>query len=191
MATSETTLTFEDIAGFTREQLLELWKTLPAPDPSAMEGEFAPWVPPYFAEAFRGFLTSQGQDDWYGKAYSRIPHEGSQGQGHNIWQIGADVVRSLRFAWDIGPSGLDGRPALVMDYRAFDTPAAAWELVDEVRSLAPGLLLGIYSTNAPAEGFTPVLDPATGRTRHEIFGLRGPTGPWVGVDDEAAELRHA
>ena len=189
MATTDSTLTFQRIADYTREQLLDLWKTLPAPDPATMEGEFGPWIPPYFAEAFRGFLASQGQDDWYGKAYSRIPHEGSQGQGYNIWQIGRDVVRSLRFAWDITPSGLDGRPALVTDYTAFATLAAAWELIDEVRALAPGVLLGIYSTNSQAEGFTPVLDPATGRTRHEIFGLRGPTGPWVGVDDDAAELR--
>ena len=35
----------------------------------------------------------------------------------------------------------------------------------------------------------PVADPATGRTRHEVFGLQGPTGPWVGVDDPSAEVR--
>jgi hypothetical protein len=182
MSTTQGTLTFEDLAGHDREALLDLWLTLPAPEPADMEGEFAPWVPPYFADAFRGFLTSQGQDDWHGKGYT-------QGEGHNIWQIGPDVVRSLRFAWEIAASGLDGRPALVMDYPAFDNPAGALGLIDEVRSLGPGLLLGIYSTDTPVEGFTPVLDPATGRTRHEIFGLRGPTGPWVGVDDPAAEAR--
>ena len=182
MATTESTWTFERIGGFDRERLLDLWRTLPAPEPTAMEGEFGPWVPPYFAEAFRGFLTSQGQDDWYGKAYTR-------GEGHNIWQIGPDVVRSLRFAWDIRPSGLDGGPALVMDYPAFDNPAGAWGLIDKVRELGPGLLLGIYSTDTPAAGFTPVADPATGRTRHEVFGLQGPTGPWVGVDDLSAEVR--
>ena len=135
MATTESTWTFERISGFDREGLLDLWRTLPAPDPAAMEGEFSPWVPPYFAEAFRGFLTSQGQDDWYGKAYTR-------GEGHNIWQIGPDVVRSLRFAWDIRPSGLDGGPALVMDYPAFDNPAGAWGLIDEVRELGPGSCSG-------------------------------------------------
>ena len=76
-----------------------------------------------------------------------------------------------------------------MDYPAFDNPAGAWGLIDEVRELGPGLLLGIYSTDTPAEGFTPVADPATGRTRHEVFGLHGPTGPWVGVDDPSAEAR--
>jgi hypothetical protein len=25
--------------------------------------------------------------------------------------------------------------------------------------------------------------------RHEVFGLHGPTGPWVGVDDPSAEAR--
>ena len=175
MATTESTWTFERIGGFSREELLDLWRTLPAPDPAEMEGEFSPWSPPYFAEAFRGFLVSQGQDDWYGKAYSR-------GEGYNIWQIGPDVVRSLRFAWHVGPSGLDGRPALVMDYAAYDNPAGAWGLVDEVRALGPGLLLVIYSTDTPAEGFTPIGDPATGRTRHEssaCTGRRVPGPAWT------------
>jgi hypothetical protein len=180
MATTESTRTFEDVAHLDRDGLIELWKSLPAPDPGAMDGEFSPWVPPYFADAFRGFLTSQGQDDWHGKAYRG-------GEGYNVWQIGRDVVRSLRFAWDISASGLDGRPALVMRYAAYDNPAGAWGLIDEVRLLSPGHLLGIYSTDTPAEGFTPVHDPATGRTRHEIFGLRGPTSAWTGVDDENAE----
>lgn len=182
MATTESTPTFDRIADLDRDALIELWRTLPAPDPASTEGEYAPWIPPYFEAAFRGFLASQGQDDWYGKAYTR-------GEGHNIWQIGPQVVRSLRFAWEIRASGLDGRPALVMDYAAYDNPAGAWGLVDEVRELGPGLLLGIYSTDTPAEGFTPVHDPATGRSRHEIFGLRGPSGPWVGVDDPSAEAR--
>ena len=114
MATTESTPTFDRIAHLDRDGLIELWRTLPAPDPAAVEGEYAPWIPPYFEAAFRG------------------------------------------------PSGLDG---------------------------GPGLLLGIYSTNTPAAGFTPVADTATGRTRHEVFGLRGPTAPWVGVDDPSAESR--
>jgi hypothetical protein len=42
MATTESTWTFERIGGFDRERLLDLWRTLPRPDPAAMEGEFAP-----------------------------------------------------------------------------------------------------------------------------------------------------
>ncbi len=47
----------------------------------------------------------------------------------------------------------------------------------------------IHSTDTRTEGSTPVADAATGRTRHEIFGLHGPTGPWPGVDDPSAQVR--
>ena len=148
-----------------------------------MEGEFSPWIPPYLAEAFRGFLTSQGQDDWYGKAYTR-------GEGHNIWQIGPDVVRSLRFAWDIRPSGLDGRPRARHGLPRVRQPGRCMGAgIDEVRELGPGLLLGITRPTRRPRASRRSPTPRRAGPGTKVFGLHGPTGPWVGVDHLSAEAR--
>jgi hypothetical protein len=67
------------------------------------------------------------------------------------------------------------------------TTESTWTF-ERISDLDRDVLLDLWRT-LPADGFTPVADPATGRTRHEVFGLHGPTGPWVGVDDPSAEAR--
>jgi hypothetical protein len=74
-----------------------------------------------------------------------------------------------------------------MYYGRFNNYAGDVELIDEIRRLDDGAYLGIYTANETVLGFSTV---KLGNTRSEpdIFGLSGPVGPWVGVDDPGLEV---
>ena len=62
-----------------------------------------------------------------------------------------------------------------MRYSEFDNWAGRRDLIDELRVLQPGLLLGIFHTREPVALFTP--RGGTGRSAIELFVLAGPVGP--------------
>lgn len=165
--------TLEALQRLPREEALALFATLPPP--SQMVGEFSGHIPAYIEREWRAFLTDAKIGHWMGKGYVREPYGDWQGHGYNIYQTEKKIVRRLRFAWSFGPSLLDGNPALIMHYAAFDNWAGQQTLTDEVRRAGPGVALGIYFTKDIVPGFTP--RGASGRTEPEIFILRGPVGP--------------
>lgn len=55
-------------------------------------------------------------------------------------------------------------------------------MTNEVRKLKDGLFVGVISTRTDHVCRSPV-DPETGRGKPHAGIMRGPIGPWKGVDD--------
>jgi hypothetical protein len=83
-------------------------------------------------------------------------------------------VRMIRADVSYGESWLDGRPAIILDYR--DTSRLYANYRDELREVAPGLFLGLmYARTAPRPSLK------------MYFALDGPAGPGLsGPDDPAS-----
>lgn len=113
-----------------------------------------------------------------GKSYTPTAWNSHIGHGLNRYRTSDEIIkRNSRFVWDMAPSVVDGRPALVMHYSAFANWGAKHDLIDEVRAAGPGVWLGIYHTASPVPGFTPRLDGP--RFALEVFVLTGPIAPFV------------
>jgi hypothetical protein len=82
---------------------------------------------------------------WKGKLFN-----GCDGTMLNRWCLGIKAVPARVYC---GASWLDGKPAIIMDYRGMS--ALVWKNVrDELRAVAPGLYLGVmYKDQCPAPKF--------------------------------------
>ncbi len=174
-----------------REAALDLWRGLPAPTLDELDGEYKGHVHDGGDEAVRQaktkFFFYSPCGFWLGKAYT--PGDGDKGEGHNSFRDDEGTVRRFRrFATEIGPSLLDGRPALIMYYRAFDNYAGKMDLVDEIRRVDDGVYLCNYTGTENVPGFA-TKKSGQERSEPELFALTGPEGPWVGVDDPQLEAR--
>lgn len=119
---------------------------------------------------------------WLGKAFSPLSH--SKGDGYNRYRRPDGTVhRFMRFATEIGTSLIDGKPALMMYYGAYQLQllpeGVENTLTDEIRKLADGFYLGVGTSKLP--------DGKRSAPGH--FALVGPVGKWQGVDDFAEELK--
>lgn len=161
-----------------RTELTAVFRTLPAPSPQEMDGEFDSDLPDYSREEWRQTMAALGKDYWLGKSYTPRPLDGHDGHGLNRYRRpdGA-VMRISRFVWSIAASVVDGRDSLVMRYAPFKNWGGSHDLIDEVRVAAPGVYLGLYHTAAPVPGFTPRQEGA--RSAWEFFLLSGPTADFV------------
>ncbi|MFW9881396.1 MAG: hypothetical protein ACFFG0_50675 [Candidatus Thorarchaeota archaeon] len=135
--------TVEKLKKMRREELLELYKTLPAPAFEEMDGEYdghtldtgsdlgnqmSEWV-----------MNKTAMGIWKGKAYS--PKTSTTGEGYNRYIIDGKERHHLRFATDMNISLFDGKPTLRMRYGAFKNISARNDLIDEVRKLGDGIYL--------------------------------------------------
>jgi hypothetical protein len=175
-----------------REAALELWKTLPAPAQDEVHGEYTGHVHDggdlAVREAKNAFFFASPCGYWLGKAY-KPGSNGERGEGYNIFREPDGAVRRYRrFATEIGPSILDGRPALIMYYSAFSNYAGEMDLIDEIRRLDDGVYLCVYTGTKTVAGFSTVL-PGQARSEPELFALTAPVGPWVGPDDPQKEAQ--
>jgi hypothetical protein len=67
----------------------------------------------------------------------------------NEWCFGVKAIRAQVYC---GPSWLDGRPAIIMDYS--DTSTVWRDVRDELRQVGPGLYLGVmYQRKCPCPKF--------------------------------------
>lgn len=86
-----------------------------------------------------GFL---GMPGWYGKRFALAPGVSDLAVGVNLVKRGGQVRDSIPMTACVGPSQLDGHPALLISY----PPEAPfpWEgIVDELRPFGFGTLLGM------------------------------------------------
>lgn len=133
--------TVEKLKKMSREDLLELYKTLPAPVFEEMDGEYnghtldtgskrgnqmSEWV-----------MNKTAMGVWKGKAYT--PNTSTTGEGYNRYVIDGKERHHLRFGTDMNVSLFDGRPTLRMRYSAFKNISARNDLIDEVRKLDDGI----------------------------------------------------
>jgi hypothetical protein len=175
MTTTTAIETKEDLQKLTRAQALAFFSTLPAASHEELDGEYEGFLMwPENEEAAR--RSAEFMSRWMGKAYKRTGP--NSGEGYNRWRQESGVSRWMRFATDVAPSNFDGKTVFRMRYGAFRNDPGAKDLVDEIRRVRPGLYLCIATLRADDGGRTP---PGP-------FGLAGPVGPWVGVDDPKAEV---
>jgi hypothetical protein len=187
MAVASTVQTLESLRSLSSADLLSLWGDLDAPAVDEMNGEYdGAFVPPVSIRHAE-LRKTEGPGEWFAKAFSPEAHGAHPGQGYNIWFTPRRVIRCIRFATETGPSPLDRRPALLLHYGAFRHHNTSTGMLNEVRRVEAGLYVAVTTATVETETFGAV-DPATGRSKPEPFVLRGPVGPWVGVDDPQAEL---
>ena len=142
----------------------------PAPAPARASPRVCRRTPDQRQRAIADFMYNEGsaRGYWLGKAYKPITE--NTGEGYNRWRFpGGDVVLNLRFATKMGSSLIDGKPAFLMYYGAFNDTT----LVDELRKLDDYIYLGMGTTEDE--------DGNRGDPGH--FVLAGPTDDWVGVGD--------
>ena len=166
--------TLERVLDMSRDEIVALWEVSPAPEFTEFKGHFMGLVPNTGDETRRMATDARMFDEnsergfWLGKAYK--PTTATTGEGYNRWRFpGGEIVRNLRFGTAHGTSLIDGKPALMMYYGAYNEDST---LIDEIRELAPYVYLGMGTTETEAGG----------RSEPGHFVLLGPTDDWVGVD---------
>ena len=174
----------ENLLARTPQHLFELWKTVSAPDFQEIDGEYSGYFPDGGDPAVRARLDGDVFNEmgkwpgyWLGKAFK--PVTDTTGEGYNHWRKAGRIIRHTRFATELRDSVIDGRPALVFYYSAFNNEFGQRDTIDEIRKLDDRLYV-VAATVALPDGK---------RSEPSAFMLAGPTWPWFGVDDESAELK--
>jgi len=162
----------ERLLALSYDEVLALWKTLPAVDMAELNGHYQGIVPnggdSERQKGLADFMYNEGSDRgyWLGKAYK--PLTATTGEGYNRWRFaGGKIVRNLRFGTVMGKSLIDGRPAYIMNYGDFNDTT----LIDEIRKLDDYVYLGM--------GTTETEDGKRSTPGH--FALVGPTDEWIGA----------
>lgn len=166
------------LAALDYESLVELFKSLNAPSPGEVAGEYAGidylgQSEETFAAGLERVKAGNGTF-WLGKG---VPgQEGNGASGYNrLRQANGSVARQDRFGVLRGTSPIDGKETLMLKYSDFDNGAGSIGFLDEIRKVNDRLFL---CTGASGEG--------TGTPG--FFFLVGPPTPFRGVDDPQAEL---
>jgi len=182
--------TEERIMTLNRGEILRMWGEAPAVEMAELCGEYRGLIPnagdveqqKIAARIMYNLDSPQGY--WLGKAYCPLSH--TRGDGYNRYRRpDGSIHRFMRFSTEMGTSLIDGKPALMMYYGAYQLqPPVVPEgtentLVDEIRKLTDGVYLGVGTIGLPDGKRT---DPGH-------FVLAGPVGQWVGVDDYREELK--
>src|SRR5581483_9345167 len=113
-----------------REELIELCRTLPAPTLEEFDGEFDGYGAVYLASLEDEYLR-MGLGKWLGKGYRAERYGDWAGHGYNLWGTKSGVVRSIKFGWGLGSSMLDGGSCIVMHYSVFSNMYADLDVIDE------------------------------------------------------------
>jgi hypothetical protein len=79
---------------------------------------------------------------WGGKSFAS--ESDTAGKGINRVKVPSVLGRQRLFPFEtlIGPSALDGRPAIILNYDLPENPPYIQKIHDEVREVSPGLYLG-------------------------------------------------
>ncbi|HMN43759.1 MAG TPA: hypothetical protein PKE27_04270 [Povalibacter sp.] len=164
--------TMEKLNALTQEEGIALWRTLPAPTLEEMNGHYTGLGPgaddPAYQKGYADYMFNEKsvRGYWLGKAFH--PLTASTGEGYNRWRFpGGRIERNLRMATSVRPSIIDGKPAYVLDYGAFNKTT----LFDELRKLEDGIYIGTAT----------VARPDGTRSKLDMFILVGPTDEWVGA----------
>lgn len=141
-------LTLDSLAGMSLGELDALYRaasvssTLRAAD-GALVGRMLAvrGVPAPLAGWLRTFAASPSFV-WEGKTFAASSD--TRGMGHNRVFVPRALGRQnlFPFATSFGPSAIDGKPTLILDYDLDENPGYIRRIHDEIREIAPGLFLG-------------------------------------------------
>lgn len=181
--------TRENIMKLGREEIIELWKQCPAADVTELIGEFDGRVPVDDDEEAQRRLDESILFDeagshgyWLGKAF--WPLSKTRGDGYNrVRRTGGKIENYLRFATEMGPSLIDGKTSLLLNYGAYHSRLRPRgqenDLVDEIRKLDNGIYLGLGTRT----------NPDGSRTQPGHFVLCGPVSEYRRADNPTEELK--
>jgi hypothetical protein len=98
-------------------------------------------LPAVIASPLRRFAASRSFV-WEGKTFQAASD--TRGVGHNRVHIPRALGRQNLFPFEtlFGPSAIDGKPTLILDYDLDVNPSYIRHIHDEIREVAPGLFLG-------------------------------------------------
>jgi len=98
-------------------------------------------LPAALAAPLRRFAGSRSFV-WEGKTFQAASE--TRGMGHNRVNIPKALGRQNLFPFEtsFGPSAIDGKPTLVLDYDLAVNPGYIRHIHDEIREVSPGLFLG-------------------------------------------------
>ncbi|AXI03667.1 hypothetical protein [Aquirhabdus parva] len=159
--------TVEELKKLTTEELVALFKSLPSPSITEMDGEFAACLlqqPSSLSRLFGHISVANPLMPWLCKAFR--PVDAESGRGYNTFSLLGKVVQRFPMQTVIAPSRYDGNPAYTLVYHLYHSMCGDIHMVDEVRKVADGVYLGIGTW-----GFT--------RAQRQIplpFLLEGPIG---------------
>jgi len=167
-----------DLRAMSRDQVVDLYRTLDAPRFEEMHGEFAAsLLDQGDAQAYLlSALVVNFGGRWLCKAFE--PTGPNEGHGYNSFMTPRGVRRAARMRTRVGPSKLPGDPkdAFHLEYADLNSfrqggpkGAVLHTMFDEVRKVGAGLYLGIGRV-----GFT-----KKGRAQLHPFILEGPVAPFV------------
>ena len=173
-----------DIKSMRTGKLLELFKTLDAPDLEEMNGEYGASV----LRQRNVLLSVAGPvsisnpaypGKWLCKAFRPVGE--NRGRGYNAFKHFGRVVQRWPMLTVIAPSRYDGNPAYQLVYRRYRSLCGDVHMVDEVRRLEEGVYLGIGTMGySHAQRQIPL-----------PFLLTGPIGSYrgdIGVERASFEL---
>jgi hypothetical protein len=93
---------------------------------------------------------------WYGKRFTPAD-DGTTLVGVNLLRSGEEVIDSVPMVAAVGPSRVDGRPALIIGYPV-DAPFPWPRVTDELRPLGEAALIGVtFGIPGSLPGGTPFL----------------------------------
>lgn len=131
-----------DLARRSSGELRALFRTAACPSVAEVSGRLEAQIPGPAVVRVAGGLAFRltGLGDWWGKDLQ--PVAGEQGvAGHNLAGPHGER-RTLPLRGAVGPSRLDGAPAMVVSYPP-DAPFPWRRVVDELRILPDGTMLGL------------------------------------------------
>jgi hypothetical protein len=101
------------------------------------------YVGPLWLRTVGPVITRLGRmPGWYGKRFAVSEQGGSTLVGVNLLRSGEQIVDSIPMIAAVGPSRVDGRPALIICYPV-DAPFPWPRVTDELRPFGDGALLGM------------------------------------------------
>lgn len=112
-----------------------------AADFARLDGDLAMRSFPGSGERVLGALMARPAYFWVGKSFRHV--DADTALGHNVFRV-LGGVRALNFVATVGDSVVDGRPAVLLDYRdsRVGSGSPARRIYDELREIEPGLWLG-------------------------------------------------
>ncbi len=144
--------------------LREAFRSGPDPTVEHLVGEHAgEYVGPRWVRTAGPVIMRLGRmPNWYGKRFALADDGTPTLVGVNLLRSGEQIVDSVPMTAAIGPSRLDGRPALIIGYPV-DAPFPWPRVTDELRPLDDSALIGVtFGIPGSLPGGTPFLLRRTG-----------------------------
>lgn len=144
--------TVEELKALSIDESMALFKTLDAPDFTAMNGEYEGEFLDSGSIIMNCFWSVVIYNifigNWLGKAF--IPSDNGCSSGYNLFRKTTRIARKYRMETSIVDSYFDGRKALQLYYPKFRNICGYMGMIDEIRKINDNLYLGMGRITWPS-----------------------------------------